>query len=153
VISAYLCSFAGPESWYVDFYSTIADFYSSFVDYRSTYLSLWKGGRSSPGPHLFYAAHAGDHAIYPDCRPVFVSAMEKALHLCDWHDLTLHAPYLHLSKADILKIGINLGVDSSLTWTCYKGEERACGKCHGADRGVPDRRSEGSGEVPGFLIV
>ena len=55
--------------------------------------------------------------------------METALHLCDWHDLTLHAPYLHLSKADIVKIGINLGVDYSLTWTCYKGGERPCGKC------------------------
>jgi 7-cyano-7-deazaguanine synthase len=80
-------------------------------------------------PHLFYAAHSGDHAIYPDCRPSFVSAMETALHLCDWHDLTLHAPYLHLSKADIVKIGINLGVDYSLTWTCYRGEARPCGKC------------------------
>ena len=79
--------------------------------------------------HLFYAAHAGDHAIYPDCRPVFVSAMETALHLCDWQDITLHAPYLHLSKADIVKIGINLGVDYSLTWTCYRGEALACGRC------------------------
>jgi 7-cyano-7-deazaguanine synthase in queuosine biosynthesis len=61
-------------------------------------------------PHLFYAAHSGDHAIYPDCRPSFVSAMETALHLCDWHDLTLHAPYLHLSKADIVKIGIEFDV-------------------------------------------
>ena len=80
-------------------------------------------------PHLFYAAHSGDHAIYPDCRPVFVSAMETALHLCDWHDLTLHAPYLHLSKADIVRIGINLGVDYADTWTCYRGEDRPCGKC------------------------
>jgi 7-cyano-7-deazaguanine synthase len=80
-------------------------------------------------PHLFYAAHSGDHAIYPDCRPSFVSAMETALHLCDWHDLTLHAPYLHLSKADIVKIGVNLGVDYALTWTCYRGEDRPCGKC------------------------
>ena len=55
--------------------------------------------------------------------------METALHLCDWHDLTLHAPYLHFTKADIVKIGINLGVDYSLTWTCYRGEERACGRC------------------------
>ena len=51
------------------------------------------------------------------------------LHLCDWHDITLHAPYLHLTKADIVKIGTRLGVDSSLTWTCYKGEDLACGKC------------------------
>ena len=80
-------------------------------------------------PHLFYAAHSGDHSIYPDCRPVFVSAMETALHLCDWTDITLHAPYLHLTKADIVKIGTRLGVDYSLTWTCYRGEDLACGKC------------------------
>ena len=80
-------------------------------------------------PHLFYAAHSGDHAIYPDCRPVFVSAMETALHLCDWTDITLHAPYLHLTKADIVKIGTRLGVDYSLTWTCYRGEALACGLC------------------------
>jgi 7-cyano-7-deazaguanine synthase len=55
--------------------------------------------------------------------------METALHLCDWHDLPLHAPYLHLSRADIVKIGINLGVDYALTWTCYRGEDRPCGKC------------------------
>jgi len=86
-------------------------------------------------PHLFYAAHSGDHAIYPDCRPVFVNAMETALHLCDWHDLTLHAPYLHLSKADIVKIGINLGVDYADTWTCYRGEDRPCGKCGACTEG------------------
>jgi 7-cyano-7-deazaguanine synthase len=49
--------------------------------------------------------------------------------LCDWHDLTLHAPYLHFSETDIVKIGINLGVDYSLTWTCYRGEDRPCGRC------------------------
>ena len=55
--------------------------------------------------------------------------METALHLCDWTDITLHAPYLHLTKADIVKIGTGLGVDYSLTWTCYRGEALACGKC------------------------
>ena len=52
--------------------------------------------------------------------------METALHLCDWSDITLHAPYLHLTKADIVKIGTRLGVDYSLTWTCYRGEALAC---------------------------
>jgi 7-cyano-7-deazaguanine synthase len=79
--------------------------------------------------HLFYAAHAGDHAIYPDCRPAFVSAMTTALHLCDWNDVVLHAPYLRLSKGDIVRKGIALGVDYADTWSCYKGEERSCGKC------------------------
>jgi 7-cyano-7-deazaguanine synthase len=78
---------------------------------------------------LFYGAHAGDHAIYPDCRPVFVSAMTTAFHLCDWHDLILEVPYLFRTKADIVKRGLSLGVDYSLTWSCYKGEEKSCGKC------------------------
>jgi 7-cyano-7-deazaguanine synthase len=79
--------------------------------------------------NLYYAAHAGDHAIYPDCRPAFVSAMTTALHLCDWNDLVLNVPYLWLSKGDIVKKGIGLGVDYADTWSCYKGESLACGKC------------------------
>ena len=83
--------------------------------------------------HLFYAAHAGDHAIYPDCRPAFVSAMATAFHLCDWNGLVLDVPYLYLTKADIVKRGIPLGVDFYLTWTCYKGGKRSCGKCGSCD--------------------
>ena len=83
--------------------------------------------------HLFYAAHAGDHAIYPDCRPVFASAMTTAFHLCDWNDLVLEVPYQHWSKGDIVKRGIALGVDYGLTWTCYKGGKRSCGKCGSCD--------------------
>jgi len=78
---------------------------------------------------LCYAAHAGDHAIYPDCRPVFVSAMETALHLCDWNDLTLRVPYVRMSKGDIVRKGLVLGVDYANTWSCYKGGARPCGKC------------------------
>jgi 7-cyano-7-deazaguanine synthase len=79
--------------------------------------------------HLFYGAHAGDHAIYPDCRPEFVEAMQKAIKICDWNDVELHAPYLNIDKGDIAIKGKELGVDYSLTWTCYKGLEKACGKC------------------------
>lgn len=78
---------------------------------------------------LCYAAHAGDHAIYPDCRPVFVSAMATAFHLCDWNDLLLDVPYVLMSKGDIVKRGLELGVDYADTWSCYKGGEHACGKC------------------------
>ena len=78
---------------------------------------------------VFYGAHAGDHTIYPDCRPVFVSAMTTAFHLCDWHDVTLHTPYLFMTKGDIVKKGISLGVDYSDTWTCYKGKKISCGRC------------------------
>lgn len=78
---------------------------------------------------LYYGAHSGDHTIYPDCRPEFVDAMKKAFLICDWEPLELEAPYLSLNKGDIVKKGLDLGVDYSLTWTCYKGEDLACGKC------------------------
>jgi len=83
--------------------------------------------------HLYYAAHAGDHAIYPDCRPAFVSAMNTAFHLCDWNDLILEVPYLYWSKGDIVKRGLVLGVDYAMTWTCYKGGKLSCGKCGSCD--------------------
>ena len=76
-----------------------------------------------------YGAHGGDHAIYPDCRPVFVDAMSKAMKLCDYKEINLLTPYLHLSKTDIVRRGWELGVDYSLTWTCYEGKELACGRC------------------------
>ena len=94
--------------------------------------------------NLFYAAHAGDHTIYPDCRPAFVSAMGTAFHLCDWNDIVLKAPYLYLTKADIVKRGLILGVDYSRTWTCYKGGDRSCGKCGSCDERLGAFREAGA---------
>jgi 7-cyano-7-deazaguanine synthase len=78
---------------------------------------------------LAYGAHAGDHTIYPDCRPEFVDAMCKAFGLCDWHTLALHAPYIDMTKGDICKRGVELRVPYEKTWTCYVGGDRPCGKC------------------------
>lgn len=78
---------------------------------------------------IFYGAHSGDHAIYPDCRPQFIEKMKEVLHLCDWQDLNLEAPFQDFIKADIVKIGQNAKVDFKNTWTCYVGKEKACGKC------------------------
>ena len=78
---------------------------------------------------LYYGAHSGDHTIYPDCRPEFVQAMDLALALCDWHPVQLMVPYLFGNKTSILRRGQQLGVDYSRTWTCYKGREKACGRC------------------------
>jgi 7-cyano-7-deazaguanine synthase len=78
---------------------------------------------------LAYGAHAGDHTIYPDCRPEFVAAMGRAFGLCDWHTLTLHAPYIDMTKGDICKRGVELRVPYEKTWTCYVGGDRPCGKC------------------------
>ena len=76
-----------------------------------------------------YAAHAGDHTIYPDCRPVFADAMQNALQLADWKDLRLHRPFVNLTKAELVRIGAKLGAPLHLTWSCYAGEELHCGKC------------------------
>jgi 7-cyano-7-deazaguanine synthase len=78
---------------------------------------------------VFYGAHKGDHTIYPDCRPNFVFALNNAIKLCDWSDIELIAPFLFMDKGDIALLGKKLNVDYSLTWTCYKGQNKACGKC------------------------
>lgn len=78
------------------------------------------------------AAHGGDHAIYPDCRPQFLSTIGMALAMCDWHEIHLFRPFLYpkvLSKADIVKLGDTLGVPMHATWSCYKGGEVHCGRC------------------------
>jgi 7-cyano-7-deazaguanine synthase len=78
---------------------------------------------------IAYAAHAGDHTIYPDCRPEFADAMESALGLADWEKLSLHRPFVHLSKTDLVKKGAELDAPLYLTWSCYAGREKHCGKC------------------------
>lgn len=79
-----------------------------------------------------YAAHGGDHAIYPDCRPDFTEAMGDAFSNCDWHKLKLLRPFVWptpMSKADIVRLGTELQVPLGLTYSCYKGGELHCGKC------------------------
>jgi 7-cyano-7-deazaguanine synthase len=79
------------------------------------------------------AMHAGDHAIYPDCRPQFVSAfnaMEKlATEGFGDPDLQFRAPFVEMTKADIVKLGDQLGVPFAYTWSCYEGGARHCGQC------------------------
>lgn len=76
-----------------------------------------------------YGCHAGDHAIYPDCRPEFTDAMERAMLLCDFAPVRLDRPFVHIHKGQICKLGASLGVPFELTWTCYEGGEKPCGKC------------------------
>lgn len=79
--------------------------------------------------YLAYGAHAGDHDIYPDCRQQFTAALGQALALCDWKTPILYTPFVTKTKADIAKLGAEMAVDFSKTWTCYKGLDKACGKC------------------------
>ena len=76
-----------------------------------------------------YGAHGGDHVLYPDCRPAFVEAMNAVAGIANFEPVTIHTPYLHSSKAEILADGLAMGLDYAATWTCYEGAELACGRC------------------------
>ena len=79
--------------------------------------------------HVYYGAHGGDHALYPDCRPEFVHRMNDVCAIANYDKIEIVTPFLHASKIDILTQGLAWGLDYGLTWTCYNGRERACGKC------------------------
>src|SRR5690606_23945682 len=86
---------------------------------------------------IWYGANAVDYSGYPDCRPEYVRAYEAMANLAtkaaveEGRRLTIHAPIIAMSKADIIRQGIALGVDCSLTVSCYQAADagRACGRC------------------------
>lgn len=79
--------------------------------------------------NVYYGAHAGDHDIYPDCRPEFVEAMCRVAAIANYEPVAIHVPYLLGSKQTILHDGFQLSNDYGWAWTCYEGGERPCGKC------------------------
>lgn len=95
-----------------------------FLSYAATYAI------SIGAQKVFYGAHAGDHTIYADCRPEFIESLSRTIYWSDDAKIELYAPYQHMSKTDILRLGVEqYNVDYSKTWTCYEGEKLACGKC------------------------
>ena len=79
--------------------------------------------------YVMMANHGGDHTIYPDCRPDFVDAFDRAAAAGTYVNVRLRSPYTNITKADIARRGRALGIDYSETWSCYKGGERHCGRC------------------------
>jgi len=73
--------------------------------------------------------HAGDHTIYPDCRPEFLYAMGSAITTGLWEHVVLLSPFAALDKGGIAKIARDLDAPLHLAWTCYKGLEKHCGAC------------------------
>jgi 7-cyano-7-deazaguanine synthase len=80
---------------------------------------------------IYYGAHADDSAgaAYPDCSPVFNNAMNEAIWEGSGHQLRIKAPFVNVSKADVVRMGLEIGVPYELTWSCYEGGEEPCGKC------------------------
>jgi len=93
----------------------------------------WGVACAEGADRLALGIHAGDHFIYPDCRPEYVQHLETALRLGTIghrkEGLHLYAPFLHWTKAEIIREGGKLGVPFHLTWTCYEGGDSACGQC------------------------
>ena len=104
---------------------------STVVPNRNMILLALAGGHAlSLGfDTIAYAAHAGDHTIYPDCRPAFADAMDRAFGLADWNTLSLHRPFVDMTKSDLVSLGTELDAPLHLTWSCYAGNEIHCGKC------------------------
>ncbi|MDC0661060.1 7-cyano-7-deazaguanine synthase QueC [Marinobacter sp. SS21] len=78
---------------------------------------------------VWFGAHGGDHAIYPDCRPEFVEKMDAVCRIANYQPVAIAAPFIRASKAEILGEGLALGLEYSQTWTCYNGRAKACGRC------------------------
>jgi 7-cyano-7-deazaguanine synthase len=80
---------------------------------------------------IYYGAHADDSAgaAYPDCSPGFNNAMNEAIWEGSGHQLRIEAPFVNVSKADVVRMGLEIGVPYELTWSCYEGGEEPCGKC------------------------
>ena len=78
---------------------------------------------------IIISNHAGDHAIYPDCREAFIKGMNEAIKTGTYNEIEIFAPFTNISKRDIALIGKELGIDYTLSYSCYEGEDIHCGEC------------------------
>ncbi len=106
---------------------------TSYVPFRNAHLlaSAVSWGEVLRARSLFIGAVWEDSSGYPDCRPEFYQAFERAVRLGTRPDtaLAIVTPVIGLSKAEIVRRGLSLGVPFELTWSCYQAEDRACGLC------------------------
>lgn len=101
------------------------------VPFRNgVFLAIAAGIAESNGATgIVIAAHGGDHALYPDCREDFMTAMASAISLGTYAKLEILRPFITHSKGEITAIGAQLGVDFAHTYSCYCGRKQHCGQC------------------------
>lgn len=94
------------------------------------FLSILAGlAESIDCKYIALANHAGDHAIYPDCRAEFTSAMDNAIANGTSNSVHFFSPYVNISKAEIVARGIKAGLNPNWTYSCYKGGAKPCNVC------------------------
>lgn len=115
-----------PEGYY-----TAENMKSTVVPFRNGIMLAIAAGfaESTDCDVLVLGNHAGDHAIYPDCRESFIEGISKAIKEGTAKGIEVVSPFCNISKTDIVKLGKDLNVDFTLTYSCYKGKEKHCGKC------------------------
>ena len=115
-----------PEGYYTE-----ENMKSTVVPFRNGIMLAIAAGyaESQNCDILVLGNHSGDHAIYPDCTPEFINGIKDAIKQGTQKNIEVVSPFCNITKADIVKIGKDLGVDFSLTYSCYKGGEKHCGKC------------------------
>lgn len=115
-----------PEGHYTD-----ASMKSTVVPFRNgIMLSIAAGlAESYEASRVVIASHAGDHAIYPDCRPAFTHDMGQAIYQGTDGKVSLISPFFMMTKTDICRLGAQLQVPLAYTYSCYNGRELHCGKC------------------------
>ncbi|MCD8394528.1 MAG: 7-cyano-7-deazaguanine synthase QueC [Bacteroidales bacterium] len=115
-----------PEGHYADenMKSTVVPFRNGIM------LAVAVGLAESRGLEgVLIANHAGDHTIYPDCRPEFIDAVRRSALAGTFSRVEIISPYCGITKTQIAARGAEIGVDYALTYSCYKGSEKHCGKC------------------------
>lgn len=115
-----------PEGSYAD-----ENMHSTIVPFRNGIMLAIAAGlaESYDEDAILLANHSGDHAIYPDCRPEFIEGMAAAVKAGTYNGVKVLSPYCNMTKREIALRGKELGIDYSLTYSCYKGGEKHCGKC------------------------
>ena len=125
------CALTDPEMEVEDGHIERQDIRSTYVPARNmVFLSVaasWADALDITD--IFIGVSEVDYSGYVDCREEFIKAMENAINLGTVlgaekkQRITIHAPFMHLTKAEEVKLGVSLGVDFGLTWTCYRGGE------------------------------
>lgn len=131
------CSLTDPNMKVTDGDTGRTDIPDTYVPARNmVFLSVAASWADALGiTDIFIGVSEIDYSGYVDCREVFIKAMEEAINFGTVlgaekkQRIKIHAPFMHMSKADEVRLGIRLGVDYSQTWTCYRGEEKPCGTC------------------------
>jgi len=115
-----------PEGHYED-----ANMKRTVVPYRnSIMLSIAAGfAESIEAKYIAVANHAGDHAIYKDCRKEYIEAFAEGIKLGGYGEVIVYSPFVDMSKVEIVKLGSEINAPMELSWSCYKGGEKHCKIC------------------------